>query len=392
MRTVKHLPNSVAKETDLIKFPDSTVVNENDLSDGTPVVREIYGDVLTNIYKILRLTKIVANGDEDNETDGYQLVDALRKFTNNLNDVEQQLNLTGLMFSVNLDLDLLPNRYVCIVRAVEDYISTNTYQFKGTGDTALPFTAPNPFKSGDVVLLIIDTAGVRAYSLLPKAATEVINELYTPFGTPVAFNNADKMYYQEEGVLMTDTPEVFDMQAFIRFAASDGTLLVYELLVVSGYVYALVFAPNTLQYSLYRAALTNLNVVEEVSISGASFPVGEDRQPNIYTNGNLLYITNATGNDDDDGLMDIFSFDHNNNQIIKTGTVTLTDFNKSTNTVVNSTAFYDLVNNQLYKYSLADGAKTLLATYPGYLGVLFAYKNDIYFTTGEVAKLWHLPI
>jgi len=58
MRTIKLIPG-IAKNTDTTKFPDSTIKNEVDGDEGTPVVEEIYGDVLTNIYKLLRLSGVV---------------------------------------------------------------------------------------------------------------------------------------------------------------------------------------------------------------------------------------------------------------------------------------------------------------------------------------------
>ncbi|MFN0254513.1 hypothetical protein [Pedobacter ureilyticus] len=391
MRTVKHLPNGIERETDLVKFPDSTVVNETENNEGTPVVREIYGDVLTNLYKILRLTKETANGFEDNEVNGYQLVNALRKFTNELNDIEQQLNLTGTQFSINIDLSILPNKYVCFARAVETYVSSTVYTFKGTNSDVFPFSAPVPFKSGDVVLVIIDTSGVRAYSIVPSAAVSIPKEIYTPLGLPVAFNNSDKIWYQEEGYFLSDQPESHDLQAAIRFAASDGTLLVYEMLVVNSFVYCLVFAPNTLAYSIHRFSLTDLSSPSLVNITGESFPIGVDRRPNIYTDGETLYITNQTGNSDSDFVLSKYTFDHILGTLTAVGSISLdSSFAKSTNCVVKNNLLFELINGQLNKYDLGTGVKTPGSFFAGNVGLLFNYKNNFYYTNGEVGKLWNL--
>jgi len=161
----------------------------------TPVVEEIYGDILTNIYKLLRLSGVTANGLQDSETSQYQLIEALQKFSNTMNDVEQQLNLTGTLFSIGLDLSILPNKYVCFARSVEDYDSSLTYTFKGSNATVLPFTSITGFKSGSTVLLVIDTAGVRAFNVSEEDAAVVANEIFTPFGTPLAYNDSEKIFY-----------------------------------------------------------------------------------------------------------------------------------------------------------------------------------------------------
>ena len=49
MRAIKQL--AIPQNTDLVKFPNGTILNETDTEQGTPVIEEIYGDVLTNIYK-----------------------------------------------------------------------------------------------------------------------------------------------------------------------------------------------------------------------------------------------------------------------------------------------------------------------------------------------------
>jgi hypothetical protein len=392
MRTVKNLPNGIPKNTDLSKFPDSGIINETEVSEGTPVVEEIYGDVLSNLYKILRLTKVAANGNQDNEVNGYQLVEALRKFTNDLNDSEKQLSLTGTQFSVNVDLSIVPNKYFCFARAVEDYVGTTTYTFLGANGDALPFSAPLAFKSGDLVLLIIDTAGVRAYGLVPAATNNVVSEVYAPLGLPLAFNNSNKLWYQEEGIIMSDSPEVYDLQSAIRLAAADGTLLVYEMILVDGFVYCLVYVPGPQTYRIYRFAITNLAAPSLVSMSGASFPTGVDNRPNMYSDGTLLYLSHQTGNSANAYSISKFTFNHTTGTLISAGTITLDNqFANSTNCVVKNDNLFEFINGQLYRYNLTTGARTSLGNYPGNIGLLFNYLDNIYYLSGEVAKIWNLP-
>lgn len=155
---------SVDKDTNA-KYPlGSNIQNETDTLNGTPVVREIYGDILMNLYRILELTNITPTDTEDNKDTQFQLVEALKKLPNSLNDIEQVLTLSGSVWSVPFDLSILPNKYFFIARASENFVDGTTYTFKGTGAIELPFTSSG-FNGSDELLIIIDNSTVRAYSL-----------------------------------------------------------------------------------------------------------------------------------------------------------------------------------------------------------------------------------
>ncbi len=70
MRTIKQL--SVPQNT-AINLPDGGIKNETDTEDGTPVVEEIYGDILSNNYKLLEEVGIDPTGTQDNEDTQYQI-------------------------------------------------------------------------------------------------------------------------------------------------------------------------------------------------------------------------------------------------------------------------------------------------------------------------------
>ncbi len=392
MRTVKQLPAGTPIETDFTKFPDSTVVNETDLpNSGTPVVREIYGDILTNIYKLLRITGITANGNEDNELNGYQLVTALQNLPNALNDIEQQLNLIGTQFTVGLNLSLLPANYFLLCRSVESIVDGVIYTFAGSDNNPYPFTAVTPFSSGDEVLLIINPSGVRAYSLSAIGSEESADEVFTPFGIPLAFNDSAKVYYQSEGTLFSDLPESYDLQAPIRILESNGTTIVYEMMIIGGFVVCLTFNPTAVSYKIYKYALNNLTTPILMTLSGSAFAIGTDYQPFIYTDGVKLYISNNTGNNTDDYAFDIYTMNLSAGTLTYSGTVSLdTGFVKTTNAVINNNNLYNYVNGVLNKYSLANGALTYVNTFSAFVGVLFKLNDNIYYSNGEIGKLWTL--
>jgi hypothetical protein len=389
MRTAKQLPTGTPIETDLTKFPDSTIVNETETAPGTPVVRELYGDILTNQYKILRRAGLVPNGIEDNELNGYQLADALQQLPNKLN-VEQPLNLSGTVFSVNLNISLLPAKFLLVCRAAEAYTSGVTYTFQGTDASPLPFSSVSAFNSGDEVLLVVDPAGVRAYNLT-AFSTPAAKEAFTPFGTPLAFNDSNKIWYESQGILFSDLPEAYDLQSAIRVLASDGTIQVYEMMVTNGFVICLTLSVATTTYKFYKFALTSLSTPVAMTMSGATFPTGTDHQPYVYTDGTHMYITNHTGNSTDNSAFDIFTLNATAGTLTYTGTVELdSGFGKTTNAVTSGGNLFTFIAGNLNKYNLGTGAVTFVNAYPTYLGVVFGFNGGVYYSNGEVAKKWTL--
>lgn len=395
MRTVKQLPDGTPIETDLDLFPDSNIINETDAAPGTPVVREVYGDILQNLYKTMRLTRVIANGSEDNEDEGFQLVEAFQKLANVQNDVEQQLNLSGTVFSINLDLRILPDKYFCFCRSVEDYVVGPDYTFQGSDANPLGFTSPGGWKSGDVILLIIDHFNVRAYSINHSAGNGS-DAQFTVFGTPLAFNDSNKLWYQSEGILFSDLPEAYDLQAAIRAAAGDGTLLVYEMLVIQGFVLCLVFAPGTLQYKFYRFAINDLSTPLAVTLGGTDFPTGtitDDFKPNVYTDGTTLYITNGVDNNANDYNVYEFAINMTAGTLVNSAAINLDhSFEKTTNAVIVGSHLYTFIGGVIQQYNLSTGAKVSGITIPGNIGVIFKLNGAVYYSNGEVGKVWTLPV
>jgi len=146
-------------------YPDGSIINETNSQPGTAVVEQVYNDVLVNIFKIIDLVLGGTNGVPDNEATTYQLLAALQKLPNVQNDIENTLTLASTVFTLNLDISRLPNKYFVFAKAVGTYVPTITYTFKGsTTSPTYSFTAPNGFNSGDELLLILDQSSVRAFS------------------------------------------------------------------------------------------------------------------------------------------------------------------------------------------------------------------------------------
>jgi len=385
MRTIKQL---VVPQNSEAKFPFSTIQNETDLLDGTPVVEEIYGDVLTNLYKLLQVVGLTATGTQDSDITQYQILEALRKLPNTLNDIEQILTLTGTIWSIPLPIELLPNKYFFVARATDAYVAGGIYTFEGSGATSYSFSSSG-FKAADELLLIIDTSGVRAYSL--AFLDEISDEIFTVMGLPIAFNDSNKMYYQSGGNLISDVPSIDYLESIIRVDVSDGTVLVNDIFVSNGYVLCFCLIPSTNTYLFRQFALTDLSVSAAVTLSGTSFASASNFSPYVYMKQATVYVTNA---------MNANANDYSITKLIySVGAATLTlsstldldaTFVKTSNSVVKNELLYTLITGVLSSYSLTTGTKVVLGDYGSINGNLFGFNGKTYFSSGEVAKAWTL--
>lgn len=383
MRTIKDL--AIPQNID-VKFPFSTILNETDTQDGTPVVEEIYGDVLTNIYKLLQTVGITPTATQDSDTSQYQILEALKLLPNSLNDIEQVLSLAATTWSVPFDLDFLPNKYVFVARASEDYVAGTSYVFKGSSATEYPFNSSG-FKASDELLVIIDQSTVRAYSLsvLGSAASEV----FTVMGTPIAFNDTAKVWYQDGGKLMSDVPSVDYLESIIRVDVSDGTVLLQDILVLNGYVLCFCLIPATNDYFFRQFILTDLSVSAAVSISGASFSNASDFSPYVYAKQGVIHITNDMNSTTDDFSISKFTYNPGGAVLTLASAIDLdVSFVKTTNAVIKGDLLYTFIEGVLESYNLLSGAKISLGTYSGVAGQIFGFNGEVYFTAGEIGKKW----
>jgi hypothetical protein len=75
MRTLNQL--EIVQDTNE-KYPfGSTVKNETETTEGTPIVSEYIADIIQNLYKLVSLAEITPTGTEDSDITQYQIVEAL---------------------------------------------------------------------------------------------------------------------------------------------------------------------------------------------------------------------------------------------------------------------------------------------------------------------------
>lgn len=386
MRNLTHL--AVPKDSN-VKFPFATIRNETPTEEGTPVVRELYGDIITNVWKIIQLSGITFTGDEDSDDTQYQLVDALRKSYNTLNDVEQVISLAGGVWSVPINIDLLPNKYVFIGRAGDDYVSTTSYQFKGSTATLISATSPTGFKTNDEVLTVIDTAGVRMYSL--TKLTSNISATFTVLGAPLSFNDSDTMYYLADGKIFTDAPSVADVEAAIQTSGGNVNLVLADAIVLKGKLVCLVYDLAAQVYRIYTFDLNDLATATECSYQFFAPVTGVDNGVYMFSDGTYLYLTNEFNDSADSESVYKVLFTEATNTLTLNSTLPLAGFVKTTNAVITGNKLYTFIAETLKSHDLGTFAvATVFDNFSLFVGNLFAFNGGVYYTKNDVATPWNI--
>lgn len=382
---MKVLGNLTVNKDSSTNYPfGANIQNETDTVSGTPVVREIYGDVLMNIYRLLELAKITPTNTEDNDTTQYQIVEALKKLPNSLNDIEQILTLSGSVWSVPFDLSILPNKYFFIARASDAYVGSTT--FKGSGTLELPFTSSG-FNASDELLLIIDSSSVRAYSL--SKLSETPDFLPTIISTPLRFSEGSELYYLDSGKLYKNL-QVWDLQNLIRTNQSDGALILQESFIMQGYVVCVVLNPATDNYEFYAFDLLDLNTVIVLS-TDLTQDVGVNLAPVFYADNDNLYITNDANTNVNDYSFFVLNFNPTNETINYVSDFTIdVSFQKRANGTTLNNKLYVLKNGFLDFYNLSTLAKTTIGYFPAIDGDLFSLNGSLYLNKMNIAHKLNL--
>lgn len=387
MRTIK--TTGFPQDTDLTKFPDGQINNETDTQIGTPVVREIYGDVLTNLYALMRDSGITANGNEDSELTQYQLLEAFKKFTNELNDIRQVAAISGTDISVNFDLDFLPDNYVFIGLVSDDITAGQNYNITGTGNNSYVVKSSENIDGSSVVLFVINQS---IGEIVPLSGNGNKTLLIANLSNPISFNETENLYYFSNGKILTNTPNSFDVQQIIRVSQSNNDLSVVDAIIHKQKLICFVINTVSLEYSIATFSINDLTVVEffetPLGISGV------DNQPYLYADKDFLYFTNSDAQLN--SILDDFSiakYDFNNT----TGVMTFVsansienNFSKTTNAVIKSDELFTLVNGELNKYDLNSNTISNVKNLDIVNGIIFNQGEKIYYTNGSVATEWNI--
>lgn len=391
MRNLTHLPEGTDYNNDFSKLPFGGIKNKTSTNAGTPVVEELIGDILSNNYRLLELAKIPFTGDQDNKDNGYQVVDALKLFSNNLNDKVPVLTLDGSTFRIPINLTLLPDSYPIFVKASDNYVpSGNEVVFRGNGtgddDIELPIN-PISWVSGNILLLVINADGVNVYNISNPAAALTLSEIFPAAGTPLSYNDDSVIWYLSEGVIFTDRPFYHDLMPAVEAVFDGEPVYIKEAFVSRKFMYLLCYAYNYESYDMVRV---NMDTYACQLMTGLDIPGGADKNPYLYTDGVQVWFTNSGGLDLFDNKLKKFTINGLNLDYVS-GVNLDNSFQKTTNAVVLGSNLYTIVSGSLRQFNLITGAVTEGYTMKGNIGQLFYYAKAHYHLVGGVAKKWFLP-
>lgn len=369
------------------KYPfGSTIKNETETQEGTAIVADYMADIIQNIYKLVKLAGITPTGSEDSDETQYQIVEALKKLPNLMNDVEQVLSLNETVWSVPLNLNILPNKYFLFAKADENYNSSLTYTFKGTGATEYPFLSSG-FVSGDEILIIFNTSQVVAYNLTRLSSTS--QDISTTLGSPLSFNGSNKIWYQDNGILFSDTPNVYDLQSVIRTDVGDSSVIVNDMFIMDSNVVCFCFIPTGNNYFFRRFETSDLSTSLEVTLVGISFDNASNFFPYVFASNRFLYVTNNMNDNNEDFNIVRLNFNSTTSTLTFVSSVDLDNsFVKTTNAVVFGGFIYTMISGELNKFNVVTGVKTTVGDFPSVVGQLFGFDGSVFFGSGEIAKKW----
>ena len=387
MRTLRGI--NLVHDNNYVLNPEGAIQNETDSLEGTPVVEEVYNDILMNVYAILRDRKIPFNQQKDNEQNGYQLLNALRLLTNELNDTEKILNNNGSTWNIDLNFALVPNKYFVFARAAENY-STSIQFIKGSGPQQYSFQSV-PFKTGDEMLIILDQGVVRAYNLSASASASNGNSLAL-FGSPLRYSeNSENLWYERSGVLYNNSPKSYDLEEKIRTLTGEN-LTVLEIFMTQGRPICFTFDEARNEYRFFYFESAPFAVPIELLGEGLILNQNNtsDRNVHIYFDGLKLYISNNGNTDNNDKKLAAFSINFQTNRLVYSTTYNMESFfYKTTNSIVVGGGIVNFANNVLTYFPFSGAVRSSINE-NNLFGFIFKIANDIYFSNINNAAKWEL--
>lgn len=137
--------------SNLIAYPNGAIKDNTGSGDGTAVNRAVYNDIYQLFLKVKRLAGIDPSGLPDNETNGFQYLEAFVALASK-NDYRHSLTLDTGVLRLPVKLSFMQDGEFLICRAA--FAQGSETQIRGTDNTLFSFSGGNSFKTGDNVLVI----------------------------------------------------------------------------------------------------------------------------------------------------------------------------------------------------------------------------------------------
>lgn len=132
-------------------YPNGRARDNDGSGNGTPLIENLLNDKFEFFDKLVRLANITFNGLDDNETNGFQLIDALYSFANK-NDVIHDLTQSGGKLVIPIKTGTLLTNEIVLLNATL-YKGSHT-QLRGSDGIDNTITYLGDFNSGERILMI----------------------------------------------------------------------------------------------------------------------------------------------------------------------------------------------------------------------------------------------
>lgn len=393
MRTIKNLP--VPKEQDLIKFPYSTILNETDTNDGTPVVREIYGDILTNLYAFCVDRGIIPNEIEDNEVNGYQILDALKLNVNKLNDVHRVLenvseNVSENVYRIDIDFNLISDRYPIFVKSPENILLSESFRkiiyLEDAKGVRKIINFNKQVFTGDELLFIISDE-VTAINLIHNDLYDDKVELNIQ-GVPLSYSTSNLNDYLSDNTLIYNDGFSVDLSQFL-----DANTIVRDVVLLNDFYFIFCIDSSNDKLHLYKYKRGD-NSVEEILIQGIN---DNNQTPGLrtlivqmYVFKNNISFSHKVGNVFNPYIISMFNYDGSN--LLKyVSDVTLDPTFSGSSSYFMDNDFIimtDPLSKDLYKYNFSGGKDSIYKIKQNVINLYTKNSIDRYIQVDETAVKW----
>jgi|GEM_PF-3746515 len=165
--------------SDLFNYPNGRIRNNDGSGNGTPVDESVYGDLHETKDKIMRDSKTTYNNLPDNQTNGYQLYEALMSLggKNDMIKTITKINDTTLLIPVKIEA--LKEDESIIFQS--NFASTNAMvSIRGSDNISKNLTILGGFQSGQKVRLINKSSAINIVGLYDsEVLPNLINNIAT---------------------------------------------------------------------------------------------------------------------------------------------------------------------------------------------------------------------
>lgn len=154
MRALNSNPN--VDNSNLPDYPDGRIRDNDGTGNGTGVNESVYGDIHQTIAKLMRLYAISPNGLPDNESNGFQIIEALSALASK-NDYVYPLTTDGTNLNVNVKLSSMNQGefLICLASANK----TTELFIKGIGVATFVVNYSGNFKANEYVRVVRTVSG-----------------------------------------------------------------------------------------------------------------------------------------------------------------------------------------------------------------------------------------